>query len=455
MVEHPANELEREESGPKTTRPPDRIRCIPQRVGSIMPRDTDRWSVVPAGETTAHKLPRATSGNTSSQNLSEGPKKQERSTAPRQSDSSSLCKQLGRYSLRPGHETSKRAVDVVPTEGHTSDSTTSTRERECDSRQRVENDEGSLRLDAQSGDLPPDPKALSLPRDRSVCNTTLPSTTPLLQLETRSPGRSNRCFSPGLGTSEGLCQPPHRESTNEGGVSRGGASNTNSPNMAVTALVSQATKPVSLPPTEDRSSTSGYNGGSSGSNSIPSRVAYLRQHYKDQKLSSEASDLLLSSWRQKTSQSYDSLSKKWISWCTERQCDPISGPIEDVVNFLAHLYKEGYQYRSLNAYRSAIASMHIPIEGVSIGQHPLVSRLLKGAFQSRPPLPRYQGTWDVSVVLHHIGGHQLDQSLSLKELSLRTVMLLALTRPSRSADISKLRIQKYSRGYCIYTSSPG
>ena len=199
------------------------------------------------------------------QNLSEGPKKQERSTAPRQPDSSSLCKQLGRYSLRPGQETSKRAVDVVPTEGHTSDSTTSTGERECDSRHRVENDEGSLRL-----------------------NTTLPSTTPLLQLETRSPGRSNRCFSPGLGTSEGICQPPlepHKESTNEGGVSRGGASNTNSPNMAVTAMVSQATKPVSLPPTEDRSSTSGYNGGSSGSNPIPSRVAYLRQHYKDQKLS--------------------------------------------------------------------------------------------------------------------------------------------------------------------------
>ena len=91
-------------------------------------------------------------------------------------------------------------------------------------------------------------------------------------------------------------------------------------------------------------------------------------------------------------------------------------------------------------------SMHIPIEGVSIGQHPLVSRLLKGAFQSRPPLPRYQGTWDVSVVLHHIGGHQLDQSLSLKELSLRTVMLLALTRPSRSADISKLNLKDTPEG---------
>ena len=254
------------------------------------------------------------------------------------------------------NQAGKRTVDVVPTEGHTSDGTTYTRERECDSRQGVESDEGPLRLDAQSGDLPPDPKALSRPRDRSICNMTISSTTPLLQLETRSPSRSNRC----LGTTEGLCQPPlepRRESTSEGGVSGGGASYTNSSNMAVTAMVSQATEPINLEPTEDRSSTSGNNRGSSG---ISGRVAYLRQHYKDKKLSPEASDLLLSSWRQKTSQSYDSLSKKWISWCTERQCDPISGPIEDVVNFLAHLYREGYQYRSLNAYRSAIASMHSP-----------------------------------------------------------------------------------------------
>ena len=111
--------------------------------------------------------------------------------------------------------------------------------------------------------------------------------------------------------------------------------------------------------------------------------------------------------------------------------------------FLAHLYKEGYQYRSLNAYRSAIASMHTPIDGISIGQHPLVSRLLKGAFQSRPPLSRYQDTWDVSVVLHHIGEYQLGQSLPLKQLSLRTVMLLALTCPSHSADISKLSVRGY------------
>ena len=87
--------------------------------------------------------------------------------------------------------------------------------------------------------------------------------------------------------------------------------------------------------------------------------------------------------------------------------------------------------------------MHTPIDGVSIGQHPLVSRLLKGAFQSRPPLPRYTRTWDVGIVLTYINGHKLDQGITLKVLSLRTVMLLALTRPSRSADLAKLSLTGY------------
>ena len=54
----------------------------------------------------------------------------------------------------------------------------------------------------------------------------------------------------------------------------------------------------------------------------------------------------------------------------------------DVVNFLAGLFSEGYQYQSLNAYRSAISSTHDNVDGVSVGSHPAVTRLLKGAFHS-------------------------------------------------------------------------
>ena len=44
--------------------------------------------------------------------------------------------------------------------------------------------------------------------------------------------------------------------------------------------------------------------------------------------------------------------------------NPVSGPIEEVVKFLAHLRTKSYQYRLLNRYtcRLAIASMHIHVD---------------------------------------------------------------------------------------------
>ena len=78
----------------------------------------------------------------------------------------------------------------------------------------------------------------------------------------------------------------------------------------------------------------------------------------------------------KESKSYNSLFQKWVGWCKEWDSDPISGPISKVVNFLAHLFELGYQYRSLNAYHSAISSTHDRVDGFSMGQHPTITHLL-------------------------------------------------------------------------------
>jgi len=89
-------------------------------------------------------------------------------------------------------------------------------------------------------------------------------------------------------------------------------------------------------------------------------------------LSTDASNLMFS-------QTYYSLFNKWVISCSERHRDPISGPIADVANFLA---KEGYKSRSLNSFRSAISSVHDPVDRIEVGKHPTISRLLKGAYHS-------------------------------------------------------------------------
>ena len=174
------------------------------------------------------------------------------------------------------------------------------------------------------------------------------------------------------------------------------------------------------------------------------RMAYLREKYTNKKLSDEATTLLLKSRRVKTNKSYDSLFSKWYSWCDRRGSDPFSGPVSEVVNFLANLYSEGYKYNSLNSYRSAISSVHERVEGYNVGQHPLVTRLLKGVFNERPPLPKYSSTWDVQVVLNYLKALGCNSDLSQKLLTWKAAMLLALTRPSRSADLSMLDLKTRS-----------
>ena len=76
-----------------------------------------------------------------------------------------------------------------------------------------------------------------------------------------------------------------------------------------------------------------------------SHVSYLQQRCQDCQVSEEATKLSLrEKLREKT---YDSLFGKWVGWCSERDADPISCPTGLVVNFLAHLFEQGYQYRSL------------------------------------------------------------------------------------------------------------
>ena len=92
---------------------------------------------------------------------------------------------------------------------------------------------------------------------------------------------------------------------------------------------------------------------------------------------------------------------------------------------------------------------------MEIGQHPLVSRLLKGAFNSRPPLPRYNATWDVKAVTTYLSGMGKNEGLSLQALTQKLVMLFSLTHPSQAADLVQLKIAHHKflpEGVCFTPS---
>lgn len=73
---------------------------------------------------------------------------------------------------------------------------------------------------------------------------------------------------------------------------------------------------------------------------------------------------------------------------------------------------------------------HDYIEGIPIGQHPLVTHLMKGVYNSRPPKPRYSVTWDVDVVVKYLMSLGPNSSLSLRQLSQKLALLMALVEAS-------------------------
>ena len=85
--------------------------------------------------------------------------------------------------------------------------------------------------------------------------------------------------------------------------------------------------------------------------------------------------------------------------------------------------------------------MGIVIDVFSVGSHPLVIRFLKGLYNLRFPVSRYFEVWDVNQVLDYLKTLSPLVELSLKQLTLKLVTLIALTTASRSQSVYCLSIE--------------
>ena len=450
LVDRSFDRMEWEESH-KVAEPrhSDRIRCLPHRVGSNVQWSEHGRPVERSGESLAYQLLGDSSSHSGGSDLREKAVQSVCTTTVGQYDCSLLHQSLRGYSFPTSNTTSENLVAMVPEAEHLIESTTSSRQGECNSRSGIPCDEGQVRLETEPNSIQPI-KTVTSDDNRSVCITPHSPTASVFQLETRPPSSGNRCLPTGLVRYEGICQPAlesDRQSPRKDPRAPGHSDGADNSTLAIPSVVSSGDGSVgrgTTPPSRGRKldDTNGGENATRGS-SQTSRVAYLKQSYSTQRISESASQLLLASWREKSTKSYDSLFRKWGNWCEERNTDPISSPVSEVVNFLAELHDKGYSYRSLNAYRSAISSIHDRVDGAPVGQHPLVCRLLAGVFNSNPPQPRYTSTWDVNVVVNYLKTLQPNLTLSLKFFTLKTVMLMALSRPSRSADLSLLSMKHY------------
>ena len=138
------------------------------------------------------------------------------------------------------------------------------------------------------------------------------------------------------------------------------------------------------------------------------------------------------------------------------KCDPFSCSLNIILDYLVDLFYKGLEYRTINLHRSAIPMTHLPVDGICVGSHPFISRLMKGIFNLHPPCPRYVQTWDVSVVLHYLKYLSPAPLLSMKNLTLKLVMLMALVSLCRANLLHKLdlRFRVFKRDGVLFTLPP-
>ena len=99
-------------------------------------------------------------------------------------------------------------------------------------------------------------------------------------------------------------------------------------------------------------------------------------------------------------------------------------------------------YSSLNTARSAVSNLDIGQHPnhVSIGKHFLVSKYLKGVFHEIKPVPKYRSIWSLDPVLDYLFSLWPLDKLPFKELSLKLVLLVALTTGQRCQTLTFLDV---------------
>lgn len=125
---------------------------------------------------------------------------------------------------------------------------------------------------------------------------------------------------------------------------------------------------------------------------------------------------------------YDRKWRVFEKWCEERDVIPFQCSVALVLCFLQDMLEADRAFSTIKVYVAAISACHIGFGGKPVGQHPLVCRFMKGARRLRPVVRSVVPTWDLEVVLDALSKSPFEplESVDLKILSLKTVLLLAL-----------------------------
>ena len=151
----------------------------------------------------------------------------------------------------------------------------------------------------------------------------------------------------------------------------------------------------------------------------------VREVFLSQGFDNNTVDILMASWRKGTFSNYSLYMSKWFKFASCNKVSPVEPPLQIALAFLTSLVRQGKSFNQICMARSALSSV-INQQHVSFGNIPVVKRYMKGIFENNPTFPKFQFTWNVSLLFNYFRNMQDIDALDTQKLTQKLAMLMTL-----------------------------
>lgn len=318
------------------------------------------------------------------------------------------------------------------------------RHLKCSGRLSKQKADSGVRMEPESGNLCNDYQGLGSTANRPICVTGKYTTPSIFLYSQKRQGPGDRCVNPALELPSGLrisSFPTYPVGVKEDTEGEGGSN----PNYSILAkegmvfhhstdgsqTILAAASPAGPAPT-------GSNTASGSGQSKPHGLVSEEQLLRNKGLSQPLVTTLLSSRKIVTRKIYAKYWKVFNSFChlTKRK-------VKNLVSILEFLQEGADKGLSVSTLKVQVAALGVFLER-PISSEPLVIRFFKALTRSRPAPAKHFPNWDLSVVLQALTKEPFEplQRISLRNLTLKTLFLVAITSARRIGELHALSVKR-------------
>ncbi|CAG8846839.1 12315_t:CDS:1, partial [Gigaspora margarita] len=130
--------------------------------------------------------------------------------------------------------------------------------------------------------------------------------------------------------------------------------------------------------------------------------------------------------------------KQWISLCSKKQTDPITCPLNNIIEFFEDQIKKEKAYNTIAGYRLAISEIHDWINLLPVSSHLTFITAMKSVYNTNLPNSQDDNMVDLTPAFDKIRSFGDNNTMSISCLLQKVAFLLAITTASRPSDLARI-----------------